>query len=225
MCAVERNDLWITCGWNVRDSNHYPQESAPRGDFTIEAKRASGEHELRVLILRDRERVNRKALSGRTVRRAIRPSGRVVQRTRKFEAERDIGLRSLRAAHFGGTQGLKAEWFERRQECSSEHVCWAPRPRTWRLFLCARARRHLKSAAPGRGAPPGSISYSNVKILRRYRGRAGNSHGRQKPEARRERVAPGPGRQELDWTRVHSTCARPLSKRGITASTKFCGKG
>ncbi len=73
------------------DSIHYPQESASRDDFTIEAKPGSEEHELRVLILRGRERVNRKALSGRTVRRVAKPSGRVVQRTGKFEAERDIG--------------------------------------------------------------------------------------------------------------------------------------
>ncbi len=76
----------------MRDSIHYPQESAPREDFTIEAKRASEEHELRVLILRGRERVNRKALLGGTVRRAARSSGPVVQRARKFEAERDIGM-------------------------------------------------------------------------------------------------------------------------------------
>ena len=114
----------------MRDSNHYPQESASRGDFTIEARRASEEHELRALALRDRERVNRKALLGGTVRRAARSSGPVAQRTRMFEAERDIGVQGLRAELSERTQGSKADWFERRQECSSEHTCWTPRPRT-----------------------------------------------------------------------------------------------
>jgi hypothetical protein len=81
-------NLWRIVG----DPNHYPQESASREDFAIEAKAASEEHELRVLILRDRERVNRKALLGGTVRRAARSSGRVAQRARMFEAKRDIGL-------------------------------------------------------------------------------------------------------------------------------------
>ncbi len=73
------------------DPIHYPQESASYEDFAIAAKRASEEHELRVLILRGRERVNRKALSGGMVRWAARSSGSVVQRIPKFEAERDIG--------------------------------------------------------------------------------------------------------------------------------------
>ncbi len=60
------------------NSIHYPQESAPREDFAIEAKLASEDHELRVLILRDRERVNRKALSGGTARRVARSSDPVV---------------------------------------------------------------------------------------------------------------------------------------------------
>jgi hypothetical protein len=75
----------------VNDAAHYPQKSASREDYAIEAERASEEHELRVLILRDRERVNRKALLGGTVRRAARSSGPVAQRARTFEAERDIG--------------------------------------------------------------------------------------------------------------------------------------
>ncbi len=114
----------------MRTSIHYPQESASHDDFAIEAKHASKEHELRGLVPRDRERVNRKALLGGTVRRVARSSGPIAQRTRTFEAERDIGLQSFRAAHFERTQGSKADWFERRQECSSEHMCWAPRPRT-----------------------------------------------------------------------------------------------
>ncbi len=77
----------------MRDPNHYPQEFALRGDFEIEAKPSSGEHELRALVLRDRERVNRKALLGGTVRRAARSSGQVAQRARMLdEAKRDIGL-------------------------------------------------------------------------------------------------------------------------------------
>ncbi len=191
----------------MRDSPHYPQESAPREDFAIEAKRASEEHELRVLILRDRERVNRKALSGGTVRRAARPSGRVVQRTRKFEAERDIGLQSLRAALFGGTQGSKAEWFERRQECSSEHMCWAPRPRTWRLSLCARWVP--KGCWPERDCQFILLLLRDPEVRPRRRKESSRPKN---PEARCERVAPGLCRQELDWTRVHSTCARPHSK-------------
>ena len=62
----------------MSDWIRYPQESALREDFAIEAKPASEEHELRVLILRDRERVNRKALSGGTARRVARFSGPVV---------------------------------------------------------------------------------------------------------------------------------------------------
>ncbi len=76
----------------MHDPTHYPQESAPCEDFAIEVKPASREHELRVLILRGRERVNRKALLGGTVRRVARSSGPVAQRARTFEAERDIGL-------------------------------------------------------------------------------------------------------------------------------------
>ncbi len=77
----------------MSDWIRYPQESALREDFAIEAKAASEEHELRDLILRDRERVNRKALLGGTVRRAARSSGHVAQRARMLdEAKRDIGL-------------------------------------------------------------------------------------------------------------------------------------
>ncbi len=60
---------------------------------------------------------------------------------------------------------------------------------------------------------------------RAARGRRKESSGPEEPEARHERVAPGLGRQEVDWTRVHSTCTRPLSKRRFRASTKFCGEG
>ena len=75
------------------NSIYYPQESAPHEDFAIEAKRASEEHELRALVLRDRERVNRNALLGGTVRRAAKSSGQVAQRAWMLdEAKRDIGL-------------------------------------------------------------------------------------------------------------------------------------
>ena len=69
-------------------ASRYPQEFALPGSLPIETEGRSDDHELRVLILRDRERVSRKALSGGTVRRVARPSGFVVQRARTFEAER-----------------------------------------------------------------------------------------------------------------------------------------
>jgi hypothetical protein len=70
--------------------------------------------------------VDRKALSGRTVLRIAKPSGRAVLRTGTLEAERKIGSQGLRVALSEGTQGSKADWFERRQECSSEHVVLGP---------------------------------------------------------------------------------------------------
>ncbi len=76
----------------------YPQGAASLEDFAIETKHASADHELRDLILRDRERVNRKALLGGMVCRVARSSGLILQRARKFEAKRDIGLQRLRAA-------------------------------------------------------------------------------------------------------------------------------
>ena len=60
-----------------------------------------------------------------------------------------------------GSGNLKVERSgKRRQECSSEHVAWTPRPRTWRLFLCARAwwivaPRDL-AGAPRRACPRGA---------------------------------------------------------------------
>ena len=188
---------------------------------------------MRVLILRDRERVNRKALLGGTVRRVARSSGPVAQRTRMFEAERDIGVQSLRAELFERTQGSKADWFERRQECSSEHVCWAPRPRTWRLSLCAPAQRVptrpgawlpilplltlFATPRRGRGAPravatdPSKEPTPGTAARDRRKGPPPGTAARDrragKPKARREGVAPGLGRQEFVWTRVHSTCA------------------
>ncbi len=44
----------------------------------------------------------------------------------------------------------------------------------------------------------------------------------EKPEARCERVAPSFGRQELDWTRIHSTCARSLSMGTVNKTLTFC---
>ncbi len=108
------------------DASRYPQEFALRGNLPIDADGRSDDDDLRVLILRDRERVSRKAFSGRTVPRMTKPSGRAVLRTRTLEAERDIGWRDLRVARFDRTERLKADWFERRQECSSEHVVLGP---------------------------------------------------------------------------------------------------
>ncbi len=56
----------------------YPQEFARRANFIIAANGASVHLEIRVLILRGRERVSRKALSGGTVRWIAKPSGRVI---------------------------------------------------------------------------------------------------------------------------------------------------
>ncbi len=98
----------------------------PRKTLQLKPNALRRNMNLRVLILRGGERVDRKALSGRTVRRAARSSGLGAQRAQAFEAERDIGWQSLRAALFGRTQGSKADWFERRQECSSEHVVLGP---------------------------------------------------------------------------------------------------
>ncbi len=62
----------------MRKARSYPQEFAHRANFMIAANGASVNLELRVLILRGRERVSRKALSGGTVRWIAKPSGRVI---------------------------------------------------------------------------------------------------------------------------------------------------
>ncbi len=62
---------------------------------------------------------------------------RVCTDLRILGSVRSHGPQGLRVARSGGSNGLRADRSERRQECSSEHARWAPRPRTWRLFNCA----------------------------------------------------------------------------------------
>ena len=50
-----------------------------------------------------------------------------------------------------GSESLRAERFERRQECSSEHVAWASRPSTWRLFSMVPAVFRRSNVAQAKG--------------------------------------------------------------------------
>ncbi len=45
------------------------------------------------------------------------------------------------------------------------------------------------------------------------------------PRARRDRIAPGPGRQELDWTRVHAPVAALLPGEDSARQQNFVGFG
>ena len=100
-----------------------------------------------------------------------------------------------------GPGSLWTEGFEERcQECSSEHVAWTPRPRTWRLSLCAR---------PGHGIPPPRMATRKAKAQRNF-----NSMSVE--------IAPGPRfASGLDPASKHRRAS--IYRRRVLTSTKFCG--
>ncbi len=91
------------------------------------------------------------------VRRGSRSSDRGPHGAGGPRAERSGGSGSLRAVRSNEPGSLWEARSRRRQECSSEHIAWTPRPSTWRLSFFVRMATSVRRRVQRTGIRPGVI--------------------------------------------------------------------